>query len=44
MCLDLFAGKGPRCGSILVNDHPPVSDHAAFAFWVIAYGSFDCVG
>ena len=21
---------------------PPVRDHSAFAFWVVAYGKFDC--
>ena len=21
---------------------PPVSDHSVFAFWVVAYGRFDC--
>ena len=33
-------GKDP-CGSILVNDHL-LSDHSVFAFWVVAYGRFDC--
>ena len=28
--------KSP-CGSILV------SDHSVFAFWVVAYGRFDCI-
>ena len=22
---------------------PPVSDHSVFAFWVVAYGRFDCI-
>ena len=22
---------------------PPISDHSVFAFWVVAYGSFDCI-
>ena len=35
MCLDLFSENAP-CGSVLVNDH------SVFAFWVIAYGRFDC--
>ena len=36
MCLDLFSEDTP-CGLILV------SDHSVLAFWVAAYGKFDCM-
>ena len=36
MGLDLFSEE-TTCGSILV------SDHSVFAFWVVAYGRFDCI-
>ena len=35
MYLALFSEETP-CGSILVNDH------SVFAFWVVAYGRFNC--
>ena len=35
MCPDLFLEEA-SCGSILV------SNHQVFAFWMVAYGRFDC--
>ena len=35
MCLDLCLGKGPLWFDSC-KQPPPVSDHSAFAFWVIA--------
>ena len=42
MCLDLFSVKAP-CGFDSCKRPPPVSDFSVFAFWVFAYGSFDCI-
>ena len=34
-------GKGSLCFDSCKRP-PPVSDHSVFAFWVVAYGRFDC--
>ena len=42
MCLDLFSVKAP-CGFDSCKRPPPVNDFSVFTFWVVAYGSFDCI-
>ena len=37
----LLRGDPPRFGSC--KRPPPVSDRSLFAFWVVAYGRFDCI-
>ena len=43
MCLDLFSEEIPVCFDDSCERTPPVSDPSVFAFWVVAYGRFDCV-
>ena len=41
MCLDLFSEETPLWFNSCKRP-PPVSDRLVFAFWVVAYGRFDC--